>query len=209
MALLPWSRRVVLPQVLDAIGSGPACRIGRAAEDLCDLGVRQPGDVVIRHRLALLLRQCPDRLPQVTVAVSRHAERGRRLGYVPDRHGLPLAGPEHVDGLAVRDRDQPCLGIRVIRQIWVGAHRRQERLRPRVLGIVDAEDHPAHPQHGPSVLLYDLLERLLHPHARADASQTAKARPPVTREGRPGSTRLTIVSSLSHQADAPGMPNVR
>ena len=53
-----------------------------------------------------------------------------------------------------------------------------------LLGVHDAEEHPAHAQHGPPVLLHDLLERLLHP-------------------------MLTWTLPCPHLADAPGMPNVR
>src|SRR5215475_11178682 len=83
---------------------------------------------------------------------------------------MATAGTQYVDGLAMRDRDQPCLGIGVIGQARVGAQRSQERLRPRVLSIVGTEDYPAYPQHGSPVLLHDPLERLLHDHIHADAS---------------------------------------
>ena len=133
-----------------------------------DLGVRQACDVVVRHRLALLVRQRRDRLPQVGVLGAGHAERGRRLGDFLDRRGLPLAGPQHVDGLAVRDRHEPRLGVGAVRQVPVGAQRGKEGLRPGVLGVVDAEEHPAYAQHRVPVLRHDLLERLLHarPHIK-------------------------------------------
>jgi len=73
-----------------------------------------------------------------------------------------LAGAEHVDGLAVRDRDEPRFDVGGIRQVRVGAQRGEEGFRPGVIGVVHAEEHSAHAQHRVPVLRHDLLERLLH-----------------------------------------------
>ncbi len=61
------------------------------------------------------------------------------------------------------DRDQPGLDVGVGGQVGIGAQRRQEGLRPGVLGVDGADDGAAHPQHGRAVLGHHVFERS-HPH---------------------------------------------
>ena len=69
-----------------------------------------------------------------------------------------------VDGFAVGDRDQPRLDVASGGQVWVGLHRGQECLRPRIVSVYRAEDGPADAQHGCPVRGDDGLEWLLVCH---------------------------------------------
>ena len=66
-------------------------------------------------------------------------------------------------GAPVRDRHQPRLDVGVGGQFRVGPKRRQEGLRPCVLGVDGPDDGAAHPQHGRAVLGHHVFERS-HPH---------------------------------------------
>ena len=59
----------------------------------------------------------------------------------------------------MRDGHQPRLDVGVVGQFGVGAQRRQEGLRPGVLGVDGSDDGAAHPQHGRAVLGHHLFER--------------------------------------------------
>jgi len=87
------------------------------------------------------------------------------FGDLFDWDRLPFAGAQQVDRLAVRDRDQPRLGVRGLRQVRVGAQRRQERLRPGIVGVRAGEQDAADAQHRGAVVRHDLLERMLGVHA--------------------------------------------
>ena len=67
-ALLSLRRRPVgAPEGGDAVGGGTAGGVGAAAEDGGDLGVGQPGQVVVGDGLPLLGRQAGERLGEVVV----------------------------------------------------------------------------------------------------------------------------------------------
>ena len=146
---------------LDAIRRGPPRRGLVVAEELGDLGVRQAGEVVVRHRLPLLARQRLQRVPQLGVpgtSVRLHAA-GRGFGQLVHRDGAAGAGAVLVDRLAFGDRDQPRLDVAARPELGIGAHRGEERLRPGVVSILRAEHGPADSQDGRPVRGHDLLER--------------------------------------------------
>ena len=162
----------------DAVSSGAPGRIGSAADDGGYLGVGQA-------------RPGSGRRPPVCLAGSRWRASVRsssRLGSRPaagdpvtggadsggcaDRDRPAGDGADDVDRLAVRDGHQPGLDVGVGRQVRVGPHRGQERLRPGVVGVGRPEDGPAYPQHGRAVPGDHRVERRLGCHAL----QTCRAR---------------------------------
>ena len=80
------------------------------------------------------------------------------LGDIGDRCGSPSSRAADIDGPPVRDRHQPGLHIGVGIEIRIATHRREECLRPGVLGVDGTEDRPAYPQHHRAVLGHDALE---------------------------------------------------
>src|SRR5262245_16500728 len=72
----------------DAIGAGPAGRVGGAAEDGGDLSVRQAGQVVIRDGLLLFGRQLGQRRDQARIDVIA-VRCGGFLRKMLDRDGAP------------------------------------------------------------------------------------------------------------------------
>ena len=134
------------------------------AEQFGDLGVRQPGDVVVGHGLTLFGGQPLQRRPQVGIAY-------RRIGVGRRAIGQRVGGRRRR-----RDRARPTSRARRCAMVTshastlasagrfgIGAQRGQESLRPGVLGIDGPDDGAAHPQHGRAVLGHHVLERS-HPH---------------------------------------------
>jgi hypothetical protein len=121
---------------------------------------------VVGDGLFLLRGQSRDGLGEVAVeARTVRVRRCRVVRGLGDGYGPASRRPGDVDGLAVGDRDQPRLDVRSFQQVRVGLHRGQERLRPRVLGVRQAEYGAADPQHGCPMLYDDRLKRLLSCHA--------------------------------------------
>ncbi len=61
--------RIRAPESGDAVGGGPACGVGAAAEDGGDFGVGQPGQVVIGDGLLLLGGQPGQGLREIVVEI--------------------------------------------------------------------------------------------------------------------------------------------
>src|SRR5580704_6251505 len=59
--------RIGTPEGGDAVGCGAADRVGAAADDVGDIGIRQPGQVVVGDGLFLLGRQSRDGIGEVAV----------------------------------------------------------------------------------------------------------------------------------------------
>ena len=86
---------------------------------------------------------------------------GRGVGGIGNRDGPPGGCAGDVDGLAVRDRHQPRLDVGVGRQLRVGLHGGQERIRPGVIGVGVADYRPNDAQHGGAVRCDQSLKRRL------------------------------------------------
>ena len=94
----------------------------------------------------------------------------RRAGSRPARPGGPHPGD--VDRLAVRDRHQPGRHVGVGGQVGIGPQRREEGLRPGVVGI-DRTEHGATTRSTVAPCVgHDLLERRLGVHHRQTLAGT-------------------------------------
>src|SRR5271166_5815526 len=159
--------RIGAPEGGDAVGCGTTDRVGAAADDVSDIGMAQPGQVVVGDGLFLLRRQSRDGIGEVAIKAGGWTIRGARghgVGGLGDRYGAAGGRAGEVDGFAVGDGDQPRLDVGVGRKVRVGLHRGQERLRPRVVSVCRAEYGPADPQYGSPVLRDDRLKWLLARH---------------------------------------------
>ena len=77
----------------------------------------QPGHVVVGDALTLLGRQGGECGPELGVGqghLGLLVGSGRAVGQGLDRHRSPRLRPANVDGLAVRDRDEPGSHVGVV-----------------------------------------------------------------------------------------------
>ena len=113
--------------------------------------------------LVLFGREPRERVGEVEVAVVG-GRCGRGVGEFGGQYRAARRGAGDVDGLAVGNRDQPRLDVVSGGQVWVGLHRGQECLRPRIVSVYRPEDGPADAQHGCPMRGDDGLEWLLVCH---------------------------------------------
>ena len=115
------SCRVAPAQDGDAVRGRAPGRLGAAAQQFGHLGVRQPAEVVVGHRQALLRRQVVQRREQAAIGG------GQVIGARPVRQG---GGGDGAPGDAPRtgrwpcgaDGDQPRLHVSARRQVGIGPH---------------------------------------------------------------------------------------
>ena len=92
---------VTAPQAGDAIGGGPAGRVGAAADNGGDIGVGQPGQVVIGDGLLLLRRQGAEGASQVAVELET-VGRGAAPGSGTSATGSARRAAARVTSMALR-----------------------------------------------------------------------------------------------------------
>ena len=113
--------------------------VDRSADDCGNLGVREPGDVVIRDRLALLGWERAERSPEVVIGGLRGEARRAALDDVCDRYRPTALGTQRVNRLVVGDRDKPSLDIRAVGKVWIGTQGCEKGFRPGVIGVLPRE----------------------------------------------------------------------
>ena len=138
--------------------------VGRSADDCGNLGVRKPGDVVIRDRLALLGWERAECSPEAVIGRLRGAGRRAADDDVCNRYRPTALGTQRVNRLVVGDRDKPSLDIRAVGKVWIGTQGCEKGFRPGVISVLPREQGTTDTQHGRTMLCHDLFKRPSHPH---------------------------------------------
>ena len=156
----PRARRA---QLGDAVGGAAAGRGLAAAEQRGDLGVGQVGEVVVDDGAALLGRQRVERRRAASSSSSAASDRVVAASGRSRRRAAPGVPRRAAGRSPCGGRSSPASRDVAVRpQPRVGPQRRQERLRPGVVGVGRPEQGPAHPHHHRRRARHDLLERSHH-----------------------------------------------